>query len=64
GAHLHFVDEQRSRGGHVLSYTLAEGTALLDHATALHVELPGAMPAPHHGAALDQSALHRLESDR
>ncbi|HEY1450152.1 MAG TPA: acetolactate decarboxylase [Solirubrobacteraceae bacterium] len=64
GAHLHFIDEQRTRGGHVLSYTLAEGTALLDHATALHVELPGAMPVPRHGAALDQSALHRLESDR
>ncbi|HTZ88397.1 MAG TPA: acetolactate decarboxylase [Solirubrobacteraceae bacterium] len=64
GAHLHFIDETRTRGGHVLSYTLLEGTAQLDAATALHVELPGEVSAPRHGAAFDQGALHRLESDR
>jgi acetolactate decarboxylase len=64
GAHLHFADETRTRGGHVLSFTLLDGTAQLDAATALHVELPGAIEAPAHGAALDQAALHRLESDR
>ncbi|HEX3909293.1 MAG TPA: acetolactate decarboxylase [Solirubrobacteraceae bacterium] len=64
GAHLHFIDETRTRGGHVLSYTLLEATAWLDGATRLHVELPEAVATPRHGAALDQAALHRLESDR
>jgi acetolactate decarboxylase len=64
GAHLHFLDEERMRGGHVLSYTLLDATARLDGATRLHVELPGAVAVPRHGAALDQTALHRLESDR
>ena len=44
GAHLHFVTDDRTRGGHVLSYTLLEATARLDGATRLHVELPGAVP--------------------
>ncbi len=64
GAHLHFVTDDRTRGGHVLSYTLLDATARLDGATRLHVELPGAVQAPAHGASLDQGALHRLESDR
>jgi acetolactate decarboxylase len=64
GAHLHFVSEDRTRGGHVLSYTLLEATARLDGATRLHVELPKDVSAPAHGAQLDQTALHRLESDR
>ena len=64
GAHLHFLSDDRARGGHVLSYTLLDAVALLDGATRLHVELPGGAAAPRHGAALDQSALHRLESDR
>jgi acetolactate decarboxylase len=64
GPHLHFIDETRVRGGHVLSYTLLEATALLDAATAMHVELPGMVSAPRDGAALDEASLHRLESDR
>jgi acetolactate decarboxylase len=63
GAHLHFVNEDRTRGGHVLSYTLLEGSAQLDAATELHVELPPAVKAPRHGDTLDQSAVRRLESD-
>jgi acetolactate decarboxylase len=64
GAHLHFIDDARERGGHVLSYTLLGATAWLDGATALHVELPGDVDAPDRGASIDQAALHRLESDR
>jgi acetolactate decarboxylase len=64
GAHLHFLSDDRTRGGHVLSYTLLEATAQLDGATGLHVELPAAVAAPEHGAALDQTTLHRLETDR
>lgn len=64
GSHLHFLTDDRTRGGHVLSYTLLEAIALLDAATALHVELPEAVAVPRHGSRLDQAALHRLESDR
>ena len=63
GSHLHFVTDDRARGGHVLNYTLLEATALLDDATQLHVELPPAIDAPRHGATLDQDALRRLETD-
>jgi acetolactate decarboxylase len=64
GAHLHFIDEARAKGGHVLSYTLLDATARLDAATAMHVELPDAVPAPSHGATLDQRALRSIERDR
>lgn len=63
GSHLHFVTDDRVRGGHVLSYTLLEGTAHLDDATELHVELPPAVIPPRHGATLDQASLRRLETD-
>jgi acetolactate decarboxylase len=63
GAHLHFVTDDRARGGHVLNYTLLEATAHLDDATQLHVELPPAIDAPRHGATLDQDPLRQLETD-
>jgi acetolactate decarboxylase len=63
GSHLHFVTADRTRGGHVLGYTLREATALLDEATELHVELPPAVEPPDHGAMLEQTALGRLERD-
>jgi acetolactate decarboxylase len=64
GSHLHFLSDDRARGGHVLGYTLLQATAHIDGATALHVELPEAVAAPRHGSSLDQAALQRLESDR
>jgi acetolactate decarboxylase len=64
GSHLHFLTDDRTRGGHVLSYTLTDAIARLDGATRLHVELPEAVAIPRHGFSLDQTALHRLESDR
>ena len=64
GSHLHFVTDDRTRGGHVLDYTVLEATAHLDDAKQLHVELPPAINAPRHGAALDQDALRRLETSR
>jgi acetolactate decarboxylase len=63
GWHLHFVTDDRTRGGHVLSYTLLEATAHLDDATLLHVELPLSVAAPQHHAALDQDLIRRLETD-
>jgi acetolactate decarboxylase len=62
GAHLHFVTDDRTRGGHVLGYRLLEGTAQLDDPTELHVELPPSVDAPSRGTTIDQAALHRLES--
>ena len=64
GAHLHFLSDDRTRGGHVLSYTLLEAVARVDHASGLHVELPGAVEPPRHDATLDTSALQRIEHDR
>ena len=63
GWHLHFVTDDRARGGHVLSYTLLEATARVDDATWLHVELPAEVGAPTRAAGVDQALLRRLESD-
>jgi acetolactate decarboxylase len=62
GAHLHFVTADRTRGGHVLAYTLLEGVVWLDDPTALHVELPPSVDAPGRGRTIDQAALRRLEN--
>ena len=61
GSHLHFVTDDRSRGGHVLAYTVLEATAHLDTVTRLRVELPPAVSTHHDGASVDQDALQRLE---
>lgn len=63
GWHLHFVTDDRARGGHVLGYTLLEATARLDDVTQLHVELPPAVSVPTHAAVVDQELLRRLETD-
>jgi acetolactate decarboxylase len=63
GSHLHFVTDDRTRGGHVLTYGVREATAQLDEGTELHVELPPAVKVPRHGVTLDQDALRRLETD-
>ena len=62
GMHLHFVTGDRAQGGHVLSFALRDGTAWLDDAAELHVELPPAVRAPRHGTELDQAAIRRLET--
>ena len=40
GYHLHFISEDRSRGGHVLDFRARSVTAQLDPSSDLHVELP------------------------
>jgi len=62
GWHLHFANDGRTRGGHVLDFALLQGTAHLDDATQLEVELPPAVDA-RHTALPDQDALRRLEND-
>jgi acetolactate decarboxylase len=42
GYHLHFVDETRTYGGHVLDFALESGTVLIDQDADLHVEMPTA----------------------
>lgn len=66
GYHLHFISDDRRQGGHVLAFTLAEGSAELMTLSALHLDLPAGSGA-FQGADLaqDRSAdLHRIESDR
>jgi acetolactate decarboxylase len=63
GFHLHFATADRTRGGHVLSYTAREGVVRVDEATDLHVELPPAVDAPASGTLIDQHELSRLETD-
>jgi acetolactate decarboxylase len=62
GWHLHFADDRRTHGGHVLDFELRDGTAHLDDSTELRVELPPAVDV-HDSAVLDQDALRRLERD-
>ncbi|HEX4081460.1 MAG TPA: acetolactate decarboxylase [Acidimicrobiales bacterium] len=40
GYHLHFIDADRTRGGHVLDLVLDRGTVRADQDADLHVELP------------------------
>ncbi|HEX3242270.1 MAG TPA: acetolactate decarboxylase [Solirubrobacterales bacterium] len=62
GFHLHFVDAERRRGGHVLDSRAAEVTARLDPSNDLHIELPPevdlASPAL---AAGTHAAIERVE---
>jgi acetolactate decarboxylase len=50
GYHLHFISEDRSRGGHVLELRPRDATAQVDLSGELHVELPP-------GVELDDSGL-------
>jgi acetolactate decarboxylase len=43
GYHLHFVDDDRRRGGHVLDSRVAEATVRVDPSDDIHVELPPAV---------------------
>jgi acetolactate decarboxylase len=62
GWHLHFANDERTRGGHVLGFELRDGAAQLDDATDLHIELPPAVNVDHE-VAVDQAALRQLETD-
>ncbi len=43
GYHLHFLADDRTRGGHVLDCALTRGTALFDDSIVLHVEIPAGL---------------------
>ncbi len=62
GYHLHFISEDRSRGGHVLSCRPRRARVRIDPSTGLHVELPPGVDLD--GTELAQStrdALRRVE---
>jgi alpha-acetolactate decarboxylase len=40
GYHLHFLDSERTSGGHVLDFTLEHGIAAVSGASQLHLSLP------------------------
>lgn len=42
GYHLHFIDDARTRGGHMTEFMLENGTLRLDHTVDLHLEIPEA----------------------
>lgn len=62
GFHLHFVDEARERGGHVLDSRSSGLRARLDPSSDLHVELPPGIVLGDSGlAAATHDALDRVE---
>jgi acetolactate decarboxylase len=62
GYHLHFVDEERTRGGHVLDSRSTGLRARLDPSSDLHVELPpGVDLADPELAADTHAAVARVE---
>jgi acetolactate decarboxylase len=59
GHHLHFISDDRRRGGHVLGCEARGGRLRLDRSSDLHVELP---PGVELGAGhVDEAALGRIE---
>jgi acetolactate decarboxylase len=62
GFHLHFIDAERRRGGHVLDSRVGEATARLDPSNDLHVELPPEIDlASASLAAGTHAAIERVE---
>jgi len=63
GYHLHFVDEARERGGHVLGSRAAGALRVrIDCSSELHVELPPGIKLGDPGLAVDtHDALDRVE---
>lgn len=62
GYHLHFVTDDRARGGHVLDCTVVDPEIQIDHTSHLHMELPpGVERRAHHSSAGDRAAIKRME---
>jgi len=63
GYHLHFIDEARERGGHVLDSRAANVRARLDPSHDLHVELPPGIGLGDPGLSAEtHAALERAEN--
>jgi acetolactate decarboxylase len=63
GYHLHFIDEERGRGGHVLDSRVASVRGAIDPSHDLHVELPPGIALADPGlSAQTHAALTRAEN--
>lgn len=63
GHHLHFLSDDRTIGGHVMSLTVERARVRLDAERELHVELPPGVTLGVPGAA-DRAEIDRLEGGR
>jgi acetolactate decarboxylase len=64
GWHLHFISEDRTRGGHVLGSRTATARVSLDPSSELHVELPPEVDlASPQAAAGTHAAIDRIERE-
>ncbi len=64
GCHAHFIDDARMRGGHVLDFTLDEGTVEVCMCTDLHLQLPltSEFGSANLAPADIEAQLHKTES--
>ncbi len=60
GHHLHFLSDDRTLGGHVMSIALERGELAVDPCHDLHVELPPGMALGQPGT-VDRSEIARIE---
>jgi len=63
GHHLHVIDVDRSRAGHVLGCDLRSGTVSVEPLDELHVELPPGVELIDPGGFEDGGALKSIESE-
>jgi acetolactate decarboxylase len=64
GYHLHFVDAERRRGGHVLACRSRDVTVRIDHARELHVALPpGVDLGTPHADVAGRERIRRIEGE-
>jgi len=62
GYHLHFVDQERKHGGHVLDLEIASATVKVETSSDLHIELPPGMDLGSPDLAGDtHAAIERAE---
>jgi len=62
GYHLHFINEKRNAGGHVLEFTLEHGMLSAEHTNDFHMELPRNGSLPDTGLPQDlEEEIHRVE---
>ena len=65
GWHLHFISEDRARGGHVLDCRLETAQVGMDPSHELHIELPPKIDLTDPGAAsATHEAIARVEHER
>ncbi|CAA9426414.1 MAG: Alpha-acetolactate decarboxylase [uncultured Rubrobacteraceae bacterium] len=63
GYHFHFITDDRSAGGHVLSCRLARGELRVDREADLRLELPPDVSLPVPGRTAGDDALDRVEKE-